>query len=84
VRKKNNIVGIILTINKNLVGDYPYDQFLKKATCELSSIDMPPNNHLTCKYYDDNTGKIYFHFDRPVHREVLEVAFEEEELIQEL
>ena len=82
--KNNIIVGIILTIDKNLVGDYPYKDFLKKATCELAHIDIPPTNYLTCKFYDEHTGKIYFHFDRPVSKDLLDIAFEDEELIPEL
>jgi len=86
--EKKRVVGIILKIDKDLLktteGNYSYDEFLKKATCELSNIDIHPANYLTCKYYDDLTGKIYFHFDRPIRKEILEVAFEEKELIMEL
>lgn len=83
-QSKRKIVGIILTIDTDLVGNYPYDKFLEKATCSLSNIDIPPSNYLTCKYYDDATGEIYFHFDYPVKREILEVAFSEDELIYEI
>jgi len=78
------VVGIILKIGSELVGDFPYKKFLDKATCELSNIDIPPSNHLTCMYYDDDTGDIYFHFDRPVSKNILDIAFEERELIFEM
>jgi len=86
--EKKNVVGIILKIDKDLLkrpeGNYSYEEFLTKATCELSNIDIHPANFLTCKYYDDLTGEIYFHFDRPIRKDILTVAFEDEELIMEL
>ena len=83
--KDNEIaVGIKLYIGKHIVvGNYP-GEFEKYVSCNIEGGELGFGNTLECKYYDDMTGYIYFHFDNPVRRAVLEMFFEEEEIIDKL
>jgi len=83
--KDNEIaVGIKLYIGKHIVeGTYP-GEFEKYVSCNIEGVELGFGNTLECKYYDDLTGYIYFHFDNPVRRAILEMFFEEEEIIDKL
>ncbi len=85
MRKKDDIaVGIKLFIGKHIdVGGNP-GEFEKFVTCNVEGVELGFENDLECKYYDDITGYIYFHFDTPVRRESLERYFEDEEIIDKL
>ena len=83
--KDNEIaIGIKLFIGKNIVkGAYP-GEFEKYVSCNVEGVDLGFDNTLECKYYDDLTGFIYFHFNSPVKRAILELFFEKEEIIDKL
>jgi len=85
--KENKIaVGIRLFVGRDLpMGDKP-NEFERFVSCSISGIDLGLgiDNILECKFYDDLTGYIYFHFENPVSRETLELFFEEEEIIDKL
>jgi len=79
-------VGIKLYIGQEIsMGSNP-NEFERYVTCSISGIDLglDIDNVLECRYYDDMTGYIYFHFEDPVRRDVLEMFFEEEEIIDKL
>ena len=86
---KRPIIGIKLRIPPRLINkNTNYEEFIKGCKCvafETDFDDLVPLNRLECKYYDDETGEIYFHFTHPVERQkILEDIFEEDELIREL
>ena len=77
-------VGIRLYVGTHVVeGNYP-GEFEKHVSCNIEGVDLGFDTVLECKYYDDVSGYIYFHFENPVKREVLRMFFEEEEIINEL
>ena len=77
-------VGIKLYIGQEInMGSSP-NEFERYVTCSISGIDLGFDNVLECRYYDDMSGYIYFHFEDPVRRDTLEMYFEEEEIIDKL
>tara|TARA_R110002020_G_scaffold461401_1_gene680314 strand:- start:1023 stop:1328 length:306 start_codon:yes stop_codon:yes gene_type:complete len=77
-------VGIKLYIGQDInMGSNP-EEFEKFVTCKVSGIDLGFDNVLHCKYYDDMSGYIYFHFDSPIKRGTLEVFFDDHEIIDSL
>ena len=78
------VIGLKLKTKPNLVGDKDFKEFLSKCTINFNIILMSEDNELTCKFYDEDTGEIYFHFERPISLKVIEPWFKEEELIYPL
>ena len=77
-------VGIRLHIGEGIpLGKFP-NEFEKYVTCSVSGVDLGFDNTLHCKYYDDMTGYIYFHFETPIKRETLEMFFDEHEIIDKI
>lgn len=77
-------VGIRLYVGKHVVEDTYPGEFEKYVNCNIEGVDLGFDNTLECRYYDDMSGYIYFHFAKPVKRIKLELFFEEEEIIDEL
>tara|TARA_R100001244_G_scaffold104976_1_gene77906 strand:+ start:605 stop:916 length:312 start_codon:yes stop_codon:yes gene_type:complete len=85
--KDNEIaVGIKLFIGKDIPRGKDPNEFERYVSCSISGIDLglDIDTVLLCKFYDDMTGYIYFHFEDPINRAALEVFFEEEEIIDSL
>jgi len=77
-------VGIRLHIGEGIpLGKCP-NEFEKQVSCSISGLDLGFDTVLDCKYYDDMTGYIYFHFETPIKRETIEMFFDEHEIIDEL
>ena len=80
-KKEDLAIGIKLFIGKRLLEGAPANEFEKYVKCEVSGVDIGWDNVLHCKYYDDIDGFIYFHFEKPVVKDSLELYFEGEEII---
>jgi len=85
MRKNNEIaVGV-----KLYIGEYPVRGAMpgnleKYVTVGIEGVDIGVGNELDCKFYDDITGHIYFHFKYPILKKVLELYFSEDEIIKAL
>jgi hypothetical protein len=79
-------VGIRLNVGPGLCTQECVGMFLKKASCELEGIGGVNTdvNPLVAKHYDYITGDIYFHFQLPIQKYLLEEVFGEDEIIPEL
>ena len=79
-----NVVGLKLKAKPGLVGDKDFKEFLDCCFCNFSIILITEDNQLKCKWYDEETGEIYFHFDRPIPYKVINLWFTDDEMIFEL
>lgn len=84
--EKKAIIGLKITIPPGLC-DMPYEDFLNQCTITVSEketdTDVLSFRDMVCKYYDDATGELYFHFTKEVkHQKALEIIFDETELIR--
>jgi hypothetical protein len=74
--------GIKLNVGIQEVDDYR--EFLTQVSCNISGLTIG-EQHLECKYYDEDTGEMYLHFiEGPIDRGELEGFFEEDCIINEL
>lgn len=77
-------VGVKLYIGEYAVKGANPGEIERYVTCNIEGVNIGIGNILECKYYDDITGYIYFHFKHPVPKRVLKIFFSEEEIIEEL
>ena len=75
-------VGIKMYVGED-ISDMDYKEFLKHTTCNISGLYVG-DQQLECKYYDDETGEMYLHFENPIPRDELIGYFKEENIINEL
>jgi|TARA_R110002126_G_scaffold159053_1_gene306365 hypothetical protein len=76
-------VGVKVYIKKDLCGDKDFKNFLENVTCDISGLHIG-DQKVECKYYDEETGGLYLHFDVPVPKDCLDGFFSDEDIIPEL
>jgi hypothetical protein len=77
-------VGVKVYVGEYMCEGYDFDQFLENCTCTVSGVDTFEDTDFTCKYYDDETGYVYFHFDYPINSIDVEEFFDEDEIIYQI
>lgn len=77
-------VGVKVYVGEYLCDGYDYNSFLENCSCSVSGVDTFEDNSFVCKYYDDDTGYVYFHFDHPISSVDVEEFFDPDEIIYQI
>jgi hypothetical protein len=80
----NKAVGVKVYVGEYMCEGYDYQKFLDNCTCTVSGVDTFDETEFTCRYYDDETGYVYFHFDKPISSTCVEEFFDADEIIYEI
>ena len=75
------VIGLKLKTKPNLVGEQDFREFLSKCTCNFNIVLSEINNTMTCKFYLEETGELFFHFEQPMKYSILSGYFKDEDMI---
>ena len=81
---EEKVIGIKFNIGINKIPKgYSFQDFIDHCTCSTENTfrDEPQPIVLTCKWYDEDTGELYFHFDRPFRKSTVQKLFTKSECI---
>jgi hypothetical protein len=77
-------VGVKIYVGEYMCEGYDFNRFLENCSCSVSGVDTFEDAEFTCKFYDDDTGYVYFHFNEPMRSSDVEEFFDADEIIYQI